>query len=211
MRKLDFGCGNGGFPGQDAIHPHDRGSWLLKNGDEDTVALDIDPGAITAARTRIKNHTQFVISDGRYLPFNDDSFDYIREWGTLHHIHDYEFAVKEIARVLKSSGTFAACETIDNDPFYSMCRTLVGSWKGNRIQSRFDSKNLITSFEKYFEIQQVEYWYRPLLIDLPSYFFEHYPGWVYGVYFQYYGSKLRRKLRLLPRFARHVTILATKK
>ncbi len=210
MIKLDFGCGNGGFPGGDAVHPRDRGSWLEKNGDENTIALDINQYAIAEAKRRIKNGTQFVISDGRLMPFKDGSFDYIHEWGTLHHIKDYQVAIAEIARVLKRGGVFVACETIDNDFFYALCRTIAGSWKGNRIESRFDSDRLLADLGQHFEIQKVEYWYRPLILDFPAYFFEKYPGWAFGVYFQYYGSKLRRKLKILPRFARHVTITATR-
>ncbi len=211
MRKLDFGCGSGGFPGGDAVHPKDRGSWLEKSGDEYTIALDVDCRAIARAKQRINNGTQFIIADGCHMPFKTGSFEYVHEWGTLHHIADYKGAIKEIARVLPKGGIVFVCETIDNDPFYSLCRTMAGSWKGNRIQSRFDSERLIADFQKYFLIREVEYWYRPLLLDFPAYFFEKYPGWAIGVYFQYYGSKLRRKLGFLPRIARHVTMVATAK
>ncbi|MFO8009233.1 MAG: class I SAM-dependent methyltransferase [Dehalococcoidia bacterium] len=211
MWKLDFGCGNGGYPGGDGVHPRGRGSWLQREGDDRTIAIDIDPSAVEEARRRVKNGAIFLIADGRRMPFADASFDYVREWGVLHHIPHYEQPIKEIARVLKTGGTFVACETIDNDPLYSICRTIVGNWKGASIESRFKSNTFLAELEKYFEIDQVEYWYRPLIVDIPSYFFESYPGWVAGLYWQYYGSKFYQKLRLLPRFARHVTITATKR
>ena len=79
MRKLDFGCGNGGFPGGDAVHPRDRGSWLEKNGDENTIALDISLRAVAEAKQRINNETQFVLADGCSLPFKAGSFDHVHE------------------------------------------------------------------------------------------------------------------------------------
>ncbi len=208
MRKLDFGCGEGGFPGGFGVHPAERGSWLDMHGDEDTCAFDINSHAVSKARSRIRNGTCFLVADGRHLPFTDDCFDYVREWGTLHHIADYMLAVKEIARVLKPGGRFEAFETVDNDPFYSLCRTLVGNWKGNTIESRFKARELLENISNYFEIIEAHYWYRPLLLDLPSYFWDKYPGWVAGLYLQYYGSKLRHRIGLLPRFARHLTITA---
>jgi len=211
MKKLDFGCGSGGYPGGDGVHPRDRGSWLEKYGDVDTLALDIDAGAINRAKNRICNQTTFVIGEGRQLPFADNSFDLVHEWGTLHHIAGYETAISEIARVLKCGGTLLACETIDDDPLYSTCRTLTGNWKGYKIESRFKSKEFLVQVEKYFHIDEVDYWYRPLIVDIPSYLFESYPGWVIGLYWQFIGSRIGRKIGLLPLFARHVTIKATKK
>jgi len=211
VRKLDFGCGNGGYPGGDGVHPRDRGSWLEKNGGEDTIAFDIDSRAINEAKRRIGDGVAFLLADGRKLPFKEDSFDYIREWGTLHHIPNYVQAIAEIARVLKKGGTFVACETLDDDPIYSMCRSIVGSWKGNPIESRFKSRELLKELEKHFEFRQVDYWHRPLIVDVPSYFFDSYPGFVAGLYYQYYGSKLFAKMKILPRFARHITITAAKR
>ena len=211
MKKLDFGCGNGGFPGGYGVHPRERGSWLLAHGDADTLALDRDPSAIREARVRITNDTRFIIADGRKLPFKNQAFDYVREWGVLHHIPEYTTALDEIARVLKRGGRLEAFETVDDDPFYAVARTLVGNWKGIKIESRYKSGELIEYFEKHFNVNSIEYWYSPLILDVPSYFFETYPGWVAGLYFRYYGSKLRRKLGILPRFARHVTITAVRR
>ncbi len=211
MRKLDFGCGNGGYPGGDAVHPRDRGSWLEKYGNPDTLAIDINLRAIKEARRRTGRDISFVVAEGRKLPFADNLFDYVREWGVLHHIPNYPVALKEIARVLKKGGTFVACETVDNDPFYAYCRTVVGNWKGARIESRFKSEEFLKEVEKHFELQEVEYWHRPLIADVPAYFFDEYPGMVIGLYWQYYASQILSRLGLLPRFARHVAVKAIRK
>lgn len=211
MKKLDFGCGNGGYPGGDAVHPRDRGSWLEKCGDTDTVAIDIDFQAVKEARRRIGRDIHIMAADGKHLPFADGSFDYVREWGVLHHIPNYAEALDEIARVLKKGGAFMACETVDNDPLYAFCRTIVGNWKGARIESRFTSAQLMAEVGKRFHIEAVQGWYRPLIIDIPCYYRESYPGWIVGLYWQYYASRIYSKFKLLPRFARHVTVTAVRK
>ncbi|MFO8101213.1 MAG: class I SAM-dependent methyltransferase [Dehalococcoidia bacterium] len=211
MRKLDFGCGSGGYPGGDAVHPRDRGSWLEKYGDPDTIAIDIDLRAIREARRRTGRDVSFLLADGKKLPFVDNSLDYVREWGVLHHVVNYLEAIEEIARVLKEGGEFVACETVDNDPIYSFCRTVVGNWKGTPIESRFKSEELLKEIEKYFKFEQVEFWHRPLVVDIPSYFLDRYPGMFIGLYWQYYASRMLYKVRLLPHFARHVAIRAIRK
>ncbi len=211
MMKLDFGCGNGGYPGTDAVHPRNRGSWLESHGDSNTVAIDVEPIRVKEARYKINRDISFVLADGRRLPFSDGSFDYVREWGVMHHIGNWEKALNDIARVMKKGAIMEACETVDNDPLYAWCRTVAGNWKGSPIESRFKSAEFLTGLQKHFTIDNVEYWHRPLVVDIPAYFLNSFPGMIIGLYWQYYSTRLLSRLGLLPRFARHVSVRAIRK
>jgi SAM-dependent methyltransferase len=43
-------------------------------------------------------------SDIRFIPFADNSFDFVYTMGTIEHVEEYEIVVQEIQRVLKTGG-----------------------------------------------------------------------------------------------------------
>lgn len=211
MYKLDFGCGNGGFPGGGGKPLNEIGSWLVQNGGDYTVAFDINFDMLMKTRKRVNNNSNFLAADGRFLPFKDNSFNFVREWGIMHHIPGHKPALKEISRILTKGGTFVAFEIVDNDPLYSFGRTVAGSWHGDKITDRFTSKEFLKELEDDFIINNVDYWWRPIILDIPSSFRETYPGWLTGIKFQYYMSKFFAKIGWMPRLACQMTVYTEKK
>lgn len=71
-----------------------------------SVGIDISKIAIVKANSQIPN-SKFVICNGEKLPFNDNSFDYVTNIGSLEHFINPCFGLREIRRVLKKSGKAA--------------------------------------------------------------------------------------------------------
>src|ERR1700692_1516675 len=90
-RLLDFGCANG----------HIAEVFL----EFDYYGIDIDPGAINAARDRFKAHSRakFIAADIHSRPYESNYFDEILLAGTAHHLTDELFVsiLRELHYCLK--------------------------------------------------------------------------------------------------------------
>lgn len=88
--------------------------------DESATVLDLGcgDGRIAQALIQIKSHLRFLgleiqarehcaidykLFDGKFIPFNDNSFDYVLLVDVLHHTNDYAALLKEAARVAKKA------------------------------------------------------------------------------------------------------------
>ncbi|MFQ5651489.1 MAG: class I SAM-dependent methyltransferase [bacterium] len=74
------------------------------------VGIDIDDLLLKQAQSRLReNHIRVELyqEDVRNLPFPDESFDIVIDFGTCYHINRRVRALKEITRVLAPGGTFA--------------------------------------------------------------------------------------------------------
>ena len=75
-------------------------------------ALDIDVAMLEAAKKRRKRTAwqdiplHLMTADAQELPFSDQSFDAVFNYGIIHHLENWQQGVSEIARVLKDGGTF---------------------------------------------------------------------------------------------------------
>lgn len=81
------------------------------------VALDYDGTVLPRAREYLRSHgaaanTALCRADGKHLPFHDGSFDLVLCLYGLHHFHGYLEALREIARVLRPTGTFALIDPV---------------------------------------------------------------------------------------------------
>ena len=79
------------------------------------VGLDMDEESLTKAeegyeyfKTISNTETDFLKGSAYELPFEDNTFDLIVCSEVLEHLHEYNDAIKEIHRVLKSGGKFYA-------------------------------------------------------------------------------------------------------
>jgi len=88
-KVLDYACGTGRF------------GKLVQDRGADVIGIDISREILKAASKVIK----VKCADGTSLPFEDNSFDYVLSFMSLHVMADLEKALGEISRVLKPGGT----------------------------------------------------------------------------------------------------------
>ena len=103
QRILEVGCGRG--VGLQALAGLCRPALL--------VGIDVDKRLVLAAEHSLRERgVRALVSqaDVRSLPFDDESFDTVFDFGTCHHISEPVRALGEIARVLRPGGTFV-CES----------------------------------------------------------------------------------------------------
>lgn len=127
-RVLDLGCGLGNSV--DLFRRH--------NPDVDWVGVDIADSQEALQRRR--TDATFVTYDGDRVPYSDRSFDLVYSRQVLEHVPDPLGHLREIARVLRSGGTFIG-STSQLEPYHSMSYwnfTPVGfvalvEWAGMRV------------------------------------------------------------------------------
>ncbi len=99
-QALDLGCGGG------------RHSELLAHNGFEVTAVDLNPEMLSHTQSRLKrrnlsaNLARMSIAN---LGFRNNSFDVVVSTGVLHQaksLNEYDRAVREVARVLKSGGAF---------------------------------------------------------------------------------------------------------
>ncbi|HET7508526.1 MAG TPA: class I SAM-dependent methyltransferase [Solirubrobacterales bacterium] len=98
-RILEVGCGRGiALPVLDRLCEPRR-----------LAGLDIDEELLAVAADNLREHgseAELHRGDVRQMPFADESFDVIVDFGTLYHIARSPAALAEIARVLAPGGMF---------------------------------------------------------------------------------------------------------
>ncbi len=100
MTVLEIGCGKG--VGTQLI--------LERFKARRVHSIDIDPDMVARARRRLAaiplERCQIDVGDVTQLPFGDGSFDACINFAALHHVPDWQRAVREIHRALRSGGNF---------------------------------------------------------------------------------------------------------
>jgi ubiquinone/menaquinone biosynthesis C-methylase UbiE len=98
-RILEIGCGRGiALPVLDRLCSPRR-----------LVGLDIDGELLTEAADNLREEgtrAELCCGDVRWMPFADEAFDLVIDFGTLYHIARSPAALDEIIRVLAPGGTF---------------------------------------------------------------------------------------------------------
>ena len=95
---LEVGCGRG--VGTEI---------LLSLGAAHVTGFDLDPKMIALAQKRVAkcgNRVSVFVGDAEKMEAPDASFDAVVDFGIIHHIPDWQQALKEIARVLRPGGVF---------------------------------------------------------------------------------------------------------
>lgn len=90
-RLLDVACGEG---------------YMVQRAERQGLAgygVDFSANAIATAR-RVANADHFGISDGEYLPFATDTFDFVTNIGSLEHFFHPALGLQEMRRVVKPTG-----------------------------------------------------------------------------------------------------------
>lgn len=98
---LDFGCGDGRF----AVA-------FAKEGAAKVTGIDASEKMIGLAKKRLESepreNVEFIVADGKDLPFEDNSFDIVFANYVIVHFKDLREPFAEIFRVLKPGGSFIA-------------------------------------------------------------------------------------------------------
>lgn len=95
---LDVGCGEG----RHCIGAEKKGA--------DVIGLDIDRVSLDRAQLAKSNdraNVLFLQGDTLQLPFADESFDRVICSEVMEHVHDFEGATRELARITKGNGRIA--------------------------------------------------------------------------------------------------------
>jgi len=99
-RVLEIGCGRGvALP---ALARHLRPARL--------VGIDIDGSLLAEAGRRLRQtetRAELIVADVRQLPFPDQDFDLVIDFGTCFHVARGDDALREVARTLTCRGIFA--------------------------------------------------------------------------------------------------------
>ncbi len=103
-RVADLGCASGVFTG------------LLAKRGFDAVGIDISEEMISLA-SRLNPGLEFRAGDVENLPLPDSSLDGVLLSGVLHHLPDPGRCAREVWRVLKPGGRFAAFDPNRLNPF----------------------------------------------------------------------------------------------
>jgi len=109
-RALEVGAGSGWV------------SWLLAEAGYDTWLCDFEANSLAIGLMYEHEHLgegRRFVTDARYLPFADETFDLVLMKEFVHHVADYERLFQEANRVLRPGGVLALME-----PTRSVLRTL---------------------------------------------------------------------------------------
>lgn len=87
---LDIGCNNGEITEAFARY--------LKVSSENSFGIDIEDQTDYCPGSNFKKY------DGKIIPFEDESFNYVSIIQTLHHVQELDEIVREISRVVKPGG-----------------------------------------------------------------------------------------------------------
>lgn len=74
------------------------------------VGVDIDAALLSQASRRLRQtgtHAELVAADVRRLPFDDQDFDLVIDFGTCFHVARSDDALREVTRMLTCRGIFA--------------------------------------------------------------------------------------------------------
>jgi ubiquinone/menaquinone biosynthesis C-methylase UbiE len=158
-RILDYCCGSG-----------ENGMIAARMGAVVT-GIDISPEGIenaklNARRENVSGNCTFEVMDGEAMTFPDDSFDYIVEYGALHHL-DLDGALNECRRVLRPGGEMLALEALRHNPLFHLYRKLTPhlrtAWEVNHILRLKE----IHRAKKFFRRVEVRYFHLFVLLAVP--------------------------------------------
>lgn len=90
------------------------------------VGIDISPGMLEAARTRLSDdNVLFVQGDATCLPFANGSMDCIMTLGGIHHVNERSLLFQEIHRCLRPGGRFIWREPLDDFFLWRWLRAII--------------------------------------------------------------------------------------
>lgn len=144
VKVLDVGCGNA-LPNKTYWHDLEKPctSILACQGGKGSYGVDINQDRLDEARENIKNGTDFVWGNVAHLFFGSNYFDIVHSSGLLHHTKYWTMALSEMVRVCKKGGQILIEDTVEDDPIFRLGRKVFTTFKGDKVQSHFKSRQLV--------------------------------------------------------------------
>lgn len=93
-RVLDVGCGTGRL----------LEALAERTGNPELFGIDSVPGMLDVARRRVGQRATLLRGDAAQLPFDNANFQLVVSTSALHYFADVDAALREIRRVIDSSG-----------------------------------------------------------------------------------------------------------
>ncbi len=137
-KVLEIGCGSG--LGTQLIHEHFLPSSI--------VGIDLDQKMIEIAKRRISNiKANFQVTDVSNLPFENNTFDAVFDFGIIHHVPNWEKAIEQIVRVTKSGGLLIL-EDLSIETFESPAGKLARTFLDHPYGRMFKQSEFVQQLEK---------------------------------------------------------------
>lgn len=158
---LDYCCGNG----WDSM-------FLAKLGAEDTMGIDISEVSIEncrkdARKEGVEDKARFMVMDAEAMSFENDTFDIITEYGSLHHLNLVK-AYSEMSRVLKPDGKAICTEALAHNPVIHLYRKLTPKlrteWEVDHILKK---QNIYLANEYFHEVNFIGFFHLATLAAVP--------------------------------------------
>lgn len=114
---------------------------------------DFDPDQIRIARTvhADDERLRFGVEDAASLSFEDARFDLVVSQNVFHHIANWRTAVGEVARVLRSGGSFIWLDLAFSRIITRLLRPLAGNYglyTFDEVEQAFADERLVTRFHE---------------------------------------------------------------
>jgi ubiquinone/menaquinone biosynthesis C-methylase UbiE len=135
---LEIGCGRG------------VGTQIILDRFEATKvqAFDLDEYMVEQAGKRLgaysSDRLQLSVGDVTNIEAPDSTFDAVFDFGTVHHVPDWESALDEVARVLKPEGRFFFEEVTK----HALDRWSYRTFLDHPAEDRFTSNRFVAALEK---------------------------------------------------------------
>ena len=136
-KVLEIGCGSGS--GIDLLFD------TFKVREVDAFDIDFEMLKRTKRKRRLRSlPVKLWVGNTRQIPLADASYDAVFDFGTLHHVHDWQSALLEIHRVIKPGGRFYVEEITRQFIVHPVWRFLLDHPQENR----FDRRELVEELKK---------------------------------------------------------------
>ena len=137
-RALEIGCGQG-F-GMELILQQFRAATVC--------GIDLDPEMVRRAQKRTSHYgyrADVSLGDASHIQAADESFDAVFDFGVIHHMVDWEDAVREVRRVMKPGGIFI---------FEEVSKQALERWIYRKLlehpdENRFTAEDFVTALERH--------------------------------------------------------------